>query len=559
MSVERPQVETKRLHDLPQLVDLDASVKKQFEEFMNLYEGKCDPDRLSLFKDFSEKYIATRYLRGNELDAPELTEARKLKEAFHGEDNHFFLVTCIDGRNMPTVMFTFIPHSNGGFIRTQAGDLQSFRILQNSESAELDKNSEYYKILVQLLKDYAGATIYYGLDSHVACAAREAMSAAAGSTAKDGGLIDDVRRKKKIALELERVAKELRENGEEIADLIPDPFSYDPHQGTMIMGLKKYVDEAGPDGFTKEYRAQLAFDGKIIDTWDLLNNQEVVVELDRCMKHTAAFRDDYPKGVLDNWKAITAVYDNGNGLIYKMIMDKIHNIYGEDGRSEAELEHKAKLLIKNLVTRWSINENRAEWEYDTHNERLIVLTERAVGPYYDYDHFMVSSFEDEGSIMANLVTSNNLIRKFREMGSIIDKPDDVLLINNQSIIKNFVGVRSPEEEHEIWKGLESISYDLFSTIDWDSDAVRNWTSYDVQQLWFATLEKHYHEITIDAMVSNKILGAILELYNRMRSIVYDPQFSAHLHQTKSVVMNTICDGNGRPRVIIPFIPHLPKR
>ena len=557
MTVEVRTPDITRGHELPPLVDMDSSLHAHFEAFIKLYEEKCDSEKLARFRTFTEQYLATRYHRGNELDAPELEEARELKQAFHGEGNYFFLVTCIDGRNMPTVMFTFIPHSNGGFIRTQAGDLQAFRVLQNSELTSLDTNSEFYKILVKLLQEYPDGTIYYGVDSHVGCAARGAISAAEGGTSKDGGLIDDVKRKKKIAIELERIVAGLKEQGMEVANLIPDPFSYDPHQGTMIMGLKKYVDEAGPDGFTVEYRAQLATEGKIIDTWDLLHDAAVVEELERHVTHTADFKHDYPQSVLDNWKAITAVYDNGNGYIYKLLMGKLHAIYDGNGRSEAELEHKAKLLIKNLVTRWSIDRNDDDWDYDTHNERMIAITERAYGPYDAIDQFMVSSFEGEESVKANLVTANNLIRRFRAEGGIPDKPDDVLLIDNQSIIKEFIPGNTPAEEQEVWARIESISYDLFSTIDWDSDEVRNWTVRNLEEKWLATLEKHYHEVSIDAFVSSKIFSAIVELYTRMRSIVYDPQFASHLHQTRTIIMNTICDANGRPRIIVPLIPHIP--
>jgi hypothetical protein len=262
----------------------------------------------------------------------------------------------------------------------------------------------YSKITPEVLTKYPDETIYYGLDSHVECAARGSMADAGGSTAGDGGLYEDIVRKKKIAAELQRVAQELKDSGKNVATLIPDLFSYDPHQGTMIMGLKRYLDTVDPEtGFSPEVRAQLAREGKIIDTRDLLNDPAVITELEEHAPYHADFRTRYAESAARNWQALTDLYNEGQGPVYKMLVDKLHAIYDEDGTSDEIIDHKAKLLMKNLVTRWSIGRNDAEWEFDTHQERVIAITERAYGPFEgNIDHFLVTSFEGEDEVLGNV-------------------------------------------------------------------------------------------------------------------------------------------------------------
>jgi len=562
----QPQTPEIQDAEVTPLVDLDPLLNAQFKAFCDLYEGKLPPEQLARFRLFTERYLASRYMRGNELDAPELIEARRLKEAFHGEKNHFFLVTCIDGRNIPTVMFTFVPHSGGGFIRTQAGDLASFEEQQNSDEVILDKNSDYYKRLLHILKEYKGGTIYYGLDSHVGCAARDGMSASDGGTSDDAGLYEDIMRKKKIAAELECVVNDLKAQGEDMATLIPDLFSYDPKKGTMMMGLKKYTDQVDPaSGFTPEVRTQLADEGKIVDTWHLLNDAEVVAELEAHVTHKANFRTNYAESVQKNWQSITDLYDDGHGKVFTILMDKLHKIYDEDGKPEEELAHKAKLLLKNLVTRWSIARNDSKWEFDTHQERLIAISERAYGPFAGkVDHFLVSSVEGKDDILENIATANDLIRGFRKTKAITDLPTDALLIDNQALIKDLAleGV-SDDEIEATWTQLQDISLEAFSQFDWDDARTNNLKRTDIDEMIYGIIERKEEEarltgttFSLEYRAGHQFVDAVWEVFARMRSLIRKPTIAHQLKEGRTIVMNTIHDGNGRPRIIVPLIPHL---
>ncbi|KXK11610.1 MAG: hypothetical protein UZ22_OP11002000316 [Microgenomates bacterium OLB23] len=549
---EEPEIE------LPSIKDLDPLLAHQLEFTLSSYGDILPAEQLDHLRTFSERYVTSRHLRGAELETPELQTAREQKRAFHGEENHFFMVTCIDGRNIPTIMFTFIPRSEGGFIRTQAGDLAAFKQQFNSDEVRLDKNSDFYTRLKEILTKYPGESIYYGLDSHVGCAARGGMADAGGSTAQDGGLYEDVARKKKIAAELQRIGEELKSAGEPVATIIPDLFSFDPHKGTIIMGLKRYINDVDPEvGFSEEIREQLAQDGKIIDTWILLNDPIIVAELELHAPHRADFRSDYSGSVARNWQALTDLYNEGNGAVYRILKEKLHAIYDADGTLEEVLDHKAKLLMKNLVTRWSIGRNEPEWEFDTHQERVIAITERAYGPFIgNIDHFLVSSFEGDAEVLDNIQTANGLIRRFRRDRSIPDSSSDVLLIDNQAVIKDLIPNATPQEVETEWIKLQSVSCSIFSHIDWDNSAIQHYEPQHLRQIWYTALERARNEgFSIDSVAANKVFNGIWEVFNRMRAMLGHSAFSDHLKRGKTVVLNSIMDQNGRPRIIVPLIPH----
>src|SRR5690606_11952843 len=105
-------------------------------------------------------------------------------------------------------------------------------------------------------------------------------------------------------------------------------FSYDPHDGTLHLGLEMHVDEARKNGgFTPEFREELAREGKIVQTWDLLHDERIVAELEKQQIPLANFRNNFAEGLLNNWKAIHALYAEGQGDVYQHIYSKIVHAY----------------------------------------------------------------------------------------------------------------------------------------------------------------------------------------------------------------------------------------
>ena len=132
------------------------------------------------------------------------------------------------------------------------------------------------------------------------------------------------------------------------------------------------------------------------------------------------------------------------------------------------------------------------------------------------------------------------------------------MIDNQATVKSFSDRQTAEEDNQVWEQVGNLSLEIFSQIDWDDNTVRTWTKDDIDRLWIETVDRHHKVITVDAIASRRISQALWELFSRMRTIMLS-QFAQHLHETSTVVMNTLYDGNGRPRVIVPLVPHLPKQ
>lgn len=325
------------------------------------------------------------------------------------------------------------------------------------------------------------------------------------------------------------------------------------------MGLKRYIDDVDPEtGFTPAIREQLAREGKIIDTWSILQEPEVIAELETHAPHQANFRLKYAESVAQNWQALTDLYDGGNGTIYRMLMQKLHAIYDEDGMDEEVLDHKAKLLMKNIVTRWSIGRNQEKWKYDKHQERVIAITERAYGPFPgNIDHFLVSSFEGEGEVLENIRRASGLIRQFRREGGIPDDPSDILLIDNQAVVKHLIPNASSEKIEAEWQKLQTVALDVFSHINWDSEEVMAYRPPDVRAMWYQAVGAA--QLTdgedINPIATNNVNNAIWEIFDRMRSIMRNSTFGNHLKDGKTIVLNSVMDQNGRARMIIPLIPH----
>jgi hypothetical protein len=64
-------------------------------------------------------------MRASDLDMPEVIKAQQLAWRFIGAGNHDFFVTCVDGRNMPLIMFSKPPHV-GGVLIAPAGAVTGF-------------------------------------------------------------------------------------------------------------------------------------------------------------------------------------------------------------------------------------------------------------------------------------------------------------------------------------------------------------------------------------------------------------------------------------------------
>src|SRR3989338_5692016 len=96
---------------------------------------------------------------------------------------------------------------------------------QVAEDVFIDYESYVVQQIVTLLKDKAGDTIFYGLDSHLGCAARAQIHATEGGSQVDGGLRADILSKLMTARGILYLRASIKELGEDAAEIIPTFFS----------------------------------------------------------------------------------------------------------------------------------------------------------------------------------------------------------------------------------------------------------------------------------------------------------------------------------------------
>lgn len=507
-------------------------------------------------KKFAELHYQSRIKRALDLESPEVAQAQALARAYIGKNNHDFFVTCVDGRNMPAVMFSKPPHI-GGALRAPAGIVNGFMEGQQKNAVLIDYTSYVVKQIITILREKTGNTIFYGLDSHLGCSARAQIHATEGGQQIDGGVRADILSKMMIARGIVQLREELSAQGEKVAHIIPIFFSFDPTTGGVVSGLELYLHEkeVAGKGFTSEVLDRLAQEGKIVRTIDFFNDSKTVEILQKYMKAGSSdFRKNYSSSLLANWTAITNAYGNGDGELFIAILDKLMHAYAKSAISPSILRQKAKFLLKNLVTRYSIAGDNKKWPYDTHKEEMIIVTDGGYAPFPDLDAFAVFS-HDLGGLLYNIKLTIDLIRTFRRSDKIKDPiPSSTfsqesfssapVFITNKSVFRGF--------QESSWSAIRSLQLDsLFAHIDWDDLAVLNWTKSDMEKFIFrAVAEKN---VIIEFDDALRFIEGIYELFDRMRIMMKDKHFRQMLLHGNIVVFNTLADKNRMPRYIVQFV------
>lgn len=548
-------------------VSLPKNLEEQLNNFISLQTNQClnhykdkklrktIKSNFSWLKKFSALHFQSRIQRAAELDSPEVNNAKKLAKEYIGSKNHDFFVTCVDGRNMPTVMFSKPPQV-GGTLRTPAGVVNGFMEGQEDGSVFIDPDSYVVKQIVQLLREKAGDTIYYGLDSHLGCAARAQIHSTEGGKQADGGVRADIINKLITAKGILQLQKQLKDQGENVAEIIPIFFSYDPSIGGVISGLELHIEneEVANFGYTAEILNKLAAEKKIVQTIDLLKDGYILELLNEVIKPAMAdFRNNYPKSLLLNWEATTKLYNQGRGKIFILILEKLKHVYSKNGISETTLKQKAKFLLKNLVTRYSIAGNSDQWPYAHHNEEMIVITDGGYAPFPALDAFAV--FPRDPFLLTNTKLTIDLIRTFRKAGKLKDPipgsqftQDDFfsspVFISNKSIFRNF--------QEKSWESIRSLRLDdAFAKINWDDPNVLKWNKSDIQKFVFRAVKEKNVVIEFDDAL--RFIDGIFELFDRMRQMMKDKNFRQMILHGNIVVFNTLVDHNRMPRHIVPFV------
>jgi hypothetical protein len=505
-------------------------------------------------KKFSDLHFKARIQRAQELNSDEVKKAKKLAKEYIGNKNHDFFVTCVDGRNMPSVMFSKPPQV-GGALRTPAGVVNGFMEGQEDGSVFIDRESYVVKQIIKLLRGKSGDTIYYGLDSHLGCAARAQIHSTEGGQQADGGVRADIVNKMITAKGIVSLRKLLKNEGNDVAEIVPIFFSYDPSSGGVISGLEVHVEDedVANFGYTSEVLDKLAGEGKIVRTIDLLKDKKITDLLSLAVKPGSAdFRNAYPKSLLANWLSTTKLYDHGRGKMFLIILEKLQKVYEKNTLPETVIRQKAKFLLKNLVTRYSIAGDSSAWPYAHHQEELIVITDGGYAPFPALDAFAV--FPRDPYLLTNTKLTIDLIRTFRKAGKLKDpipgskfSQDDFfsspVFISNKSIFRNF--------QEKSWSAIKDLDLeDVFTRINWDDPVSLNWDKSDIQKFVFEAVKEKNVVIEFDDGL--RFIDGIYELFDRMRLMMKDKNFRQMILHGNIVVFNTLVDHNRMPRYLVPF-------
>ncbi|MFZ1721261.1 MAG: hypothetical protein WAU07_02030, partial [Microgenomates group bacterium] len=474
----------------------------------------------------------------------------------------------IDGRNMPLIMFSRPPHI-GGVYRAPAGIFHGITRGTKPGTVFIDNDSPIIKHLKQLLLKKSGQTIFYGYDSHLGCAARGQIHARRGGSEDDGGLRSDVMSKLMLAQGLLEVQQQLVVEGLLPAEVIPTFFSFDPHSGFVIAGLEIHADEehVAKEGYSNSVLTQLITEKKIFSTEIFLQDSQVQNILARVLgAGSADFRLNYSKSLLANWQAITTLYDQGQGELYTKILTELTQIYQKSGWkidgndnfrhqaiSERALKQKAKFLLKNLITRYSIAGTGSAWPFDHHQEELAVITEGGYAPFPSLDAFSVFS-QDLDSLILNTQLAVELIRTTRSKGEVTDPTNTFqttktftsapVFISNKAILRS--------KDETIWQQLQTLDLASFmADINWDSTETMNWNRADI--LHYLGQISNIETVSLSLLAYVAFVDAVYDVFNRMRLMMKNKIFREMILRGEIVVLSTIVDYNRRPRVLLPLV------
>jgi len=515
-------------------------------------------------KEFSIKHFISRIKRATDLESQEVFEAQKLAREYIGEKCHVFFATCVDGRNMPSIMFSKPPHV-GGVLRTPAGTINGFMLGQNPDKVFIDHDSFVVKKIISLLREKAGGTVFYSLDSHIGCAARTQIHETEGGNQHDSGLRSDIINKMMTARGMVELQKELVAKGENVAKIIPTFFTYDPRNGGILTGLEMHTDseDVAKEGFTEEKLEKLASEGLILRSIDFFRNPDVIRLIENEVKpNSADFRNNYPVSLLNNWKAIQNLFGSGDGTVYLLILNKLRDIYHQRSEvkrhgdlshkiSQEVLEHKAKFILRNLVTRFSIAGTSDKWPYNEHKEEMIVITDGGYAPFPSIDAFAVFS-KDLNSLVLNTKLTIDLLRSFRRTRKIKNPIGEIemsehefssapIFISNKAILKDL--------SEESFDNLTDVDINsIFSTIKWDSSEVLAWRKSDIANKILSIVDSKTVKIEMSGTL--RFVDAVYELFDRMRILMKDKQFRQMIINGNIVIFNTIVNRNRMPKIII---------
>ncbi len=530
---------------------LDTKLRDQLGDFLRAKDHLPTPTQ-DFIKSFFSDFLVSRNKRADEIEDQRYVDFIKWAESLF--PYKVYGVACIDGRVLPVLLGGFVAQF-GGFLRIPAGELKEFvDNQQGDEIAELRPYSNFHERLIDAFKDKKRISQVF--DSHIECAARNKEEKAKSKSdidLPDHGLLQDVKRKKRIARGMKKFVNE-HFQGKEI---LPIQQSFNIENGFMYMGLE--TDEALAVGNISEKKkkktlSQLVKNNKIISTEELTKQLGKVFQ---SVKLEPNWENDYVKTAINFWKNVAILKKNKG--VTKVIRDKLMQIYPElkDNTRADELEQRMMILLTNSYNAYHLN--RIGYKYSKHREECVVVSELGYSPF-DIHSFSVHILDEENIdewvelahslVLKNRKTMDKVVKhdKTRMMPRIPNRYTDITGLNYENApvpvaVQHMVRLENKAERKKFFTLLRELDLNRLTDNQW----------LDIES--DSDFETYLKTISIDLSKPKyfRVRQELVKLRKYVRALYLDPEIGLLLKNNQMIILPMVIDQFRKTQAIIPYV------
>lgn len=397
-------------------VRLMTSVQKYIDAFCKVFDRE-ESVGIRYLQFLVEELVKTRNTRVAELESKDMQEAVLLMGRVFGLPLDALLAClCIDGRVLMETVFGL----SGVSFRTPAADISDAICMENGDLYLVD--GDFTNNIRERVKKYGKVIIL--LDSHSHCAAKgEEEKSAFGVSASDNGLLNDVKRKKRIAFAIRDFANRIY-GDEGNQKVIVIQTSFDVECGFLLLGLDQdevlSESRVAQGGFTEATLEELARERKILSTALFAENGGILSDLCKDAERRVGiidFRHDYDASMRRLWTYIADVQDVATARIHQ----ELTRVFPGIAEDSDEFRVRMAVLLSNTLLGFLLNVGGA-YPYGKHQEGVVVVTKFARGPYSTASPFPVSEYSNGGvailsfvvNFAASIVRGNRINGRFPE-------------------------------------------------------------------------------------------------------------------------------------------------
>lgn len=389
-----------------------VGIQRYLDVFLKRFNRVANSPEMRYLEFLLNAFVETRNKRVLDLNSDEMKKARSyMDRVFSSSSGSISSCFCIDGRVRPETVLCL---PNSAFLRP-AADIPDALPLQGGGLFLVE--GDFTRIVRDQMARFG--SVFEILDSHMGCAAGgKEKEISLGYAVPDGGLLDDVKRKKHIAKAIADFVE--REYGLEWKEkVLAFQTTFNVHSGFLFMGLEQEEVLSDPrvirEGFTGGVLEELAREGKILSTALFVEEGGILFDLCRNLKSqvkTIHFEQDYAGSMLRFWQSLSTVSEEA--LVE--IRDAVTRLFPEEGPESVHI--REKLLLSNALLGLLLNDG-GSYRYAKHRESVVVETDKARGPYGKAVPFSVSPFGngDMTKISSALSFAASIVRGNRSKGS----------------------------------------------------------------------------------------------------------------------------------------------